>query len=97
MARENTRARADDSARDIAVEDARTERAVLEFLLEEHPDRLTLDELSLVMRADPQRDDPDDATGRAVRELVSAGLVHQDGRFVQPTRAATYFDRLRAG
>lgn len=79
-----------------AARDARTENAVLTFLLDEHPTRLTLGELSLVLNADPRLDDPDDAADRAVRELVGAGLIHQDGRFLAPSRAALYFERLRA-
>ncbi len=82
--------------RNLAAEDARTENAVLTFLLDEHPTRLTLGELSLVLHADPQLADPNDAAKRAVRELVGAGLVHQDGRFLAPSRAALYFERLRA-
>jgi hypothetical protein len=78
-----------------AARDARTENAVLTFLLDEHPTRLTLGELSLVLNADPRLDDPDDAAERAVRELVGAGLIHQDGRFLAPSRAALYFERLR--
>jgi hypothetical protein len=81
--------------RNLAAADARTENAVLTFLLDEHPTRLTLGELSLVLHADPRLDDPDDAAQRAVRELVGAGLVHQDGRFLAPSRAALYFERLR--
>ena len=79
-----------------AARDARTENAVLTFLLDEHPTRLTLGELSLVLNADPRLNDPDDAAKRAVRELVGAGLAHQDGRFLAPSRAALYFERLRA-
>lgn len=81
--------------RSAAAEDARTENAVLSFLLDEHPTRLTLGELSLVLNADPRLSDPDDAAKCAVRELVGAGLVHQDGRFLAPSRAALYFERLR--
>lgn len=81
--------------RNHAAEDAKTEKAVLTFLLDEHPTRLTLGELSLVLHADPRLDDPDDAAHRAVRELVGAGLVHQDGCFLAPSRAALYFERLR--
>jgi hypothetical protein len=76
------------------VEDRRTESAVLSFLLNEHPTRLTVDELILVLHADPERGDPEDAGSRAVRELVAAGLVHREGRFLAPTRAALYFAAL---
>jgi|SRR5690349_22825684 len=81
--------------RNLAAQDARTENAVLTFLIDEHPTRLTIGELSLVLNADPRLDNPDDAANRAVRELVGAGLVHQDGRFLAPSRAALYFERLR--
>ena len=56
---------------------------------------ITLGELSLVLHAYPRLDDIEEAAKRAVRELVGAGLVHQDGRFLAPTRAAIYFERLR--
>ena len=77
-----------------AGEDKRTERAVLALLLDEHPTRLTVDELILVLHADPERGDPEDAAGRAVRELVGAGLMHREGRFLSPSRAALYFAAL---
>ncbi len=98
MADQNLTDRGADSpdSRNLAAEDARTENAVLSLLLEEHPTRLTLGELSLVLHADSQLGDPDDAAKCAVRELVGAGLVHQDGRFLAPSRAALYFERLRA-
>ncbi|HEY6553953.1 MAG TPA: hypothetical protein VI669_11405 [Vicinamibacteria bacterium] len=77
-----------------AVEDRKTESAVLALLLNEHPARLTVDELILVLHADPDRGDPEDAGSRAVRELVGAGLVHREGRFLAPSRAALYFAAL---
>jgi hypothetical protein len=66
----------------------------LALLIEEHPIHLTMDELALVLHADPDRADPEDAAHRAVRELVGAGLIHRDGPFVLPSRAALYFDAL---
>jgi hypothetical protein len=98
MADQNPTDRGADSLapRNLAAEDAKIENAVLSFLLEEHPTRLTLGELSLVLHADPQLDNPEDAAKRAVRELVGAGLLHQEGSFLAPTRAAIYFERLRA-
>jgi hypothetical protein len=77
-----------------AAQDARTERAVLALVLDEHPARLTMAELSLVLHADPRLGDPADAAERAVTELVGAGLLHREGSFVGPTRAALYFARL---
>ena len=94
MAKDNPTDRESSGPNNLAA-DARTEKAVLTFLLDEHPTRLTLGELSLVLHADPRLTDPEDAAELAVRELVGAGLVHQDGRFLSPSRAALYFQRLR--
>ncbi len=75
------------------AEDTKAERVVLAFLLEEHPSQLTIPEVSLALNADPGFD-CDDAVERAIRELVAAGLLYCQGRFVLPTRAALYFSRL---
>lgn len=96
MADENPKGRASLDPSTPAGEDRRTESAVLALLLDEHPSRLTMDELILVLCADPDRGDPEDAGSRAVSELVGAGLVHRDGNFLAPTRAALYFHRLEA-
>ncbi|HEY5814780.1 MAG TPA: hypothetical protein VIS95_00385 [Solirubrobacterales bacterium] len=69
---------------------------MLAFLLEEHPARLTVLELSWALNAEPGGFDSDDAVERAVRELDGAGLVHCRGGLVAPTRAALYFARLEA-
>ena len=76
------------------AEDAKAERVVLAFLLEEHPSRLTIPELSRALNAEPGGFDTNDAVERAVRELDGAGLVHSRGGFATPTRAALYFARL---
>jgi hypothetical protein len=76
-----------------SAEDAKAERVVLVFLLEEHPSQLTIPELSRALNADPGFD-TDDAVERAVRELVGAGLLHCEGAFIVPTRAALYFAQL---
>ncbi len=94
MADQNPKGRASLDPSSPAGEDRRTESAVLAVLLDEHPSRLTMDELILVLCADPDRGDPKDAGQRAVFELVGAGLVHRDGSFLAPTRAALYFQRL---
>jgi hypothetical protein len=75
------------------ADDAKTERVVLALLLEEHPGQLTIPELSRTLNADPGFD-TDDAVERAVRELVGAGLLHCEGAFIVPTRAALYFAQL---
>ncbi len=77
-----------------AAEDRRTESAVLAFLLTEYPSKLTVPELSLALNTDPGAFSSADAVERAVRELVGAGLLHCQGGFVLPTRAALYFSRL---
>lgn len=97
MADENPTGRTCPDPSSPAGEDTRTESAVLALLLEEHPIHLTMDELVLVLHADPERGDPADAALRAVRELVGAGLVYREGRFLTPSRAALYFDGLELG
>jgi hypothetical protein len=94
MADENPKGRASLDPSSPAGEDRRTESAVLALLLDEHPTRLTMDELILVLCVDPDRGDPKDAGRRAVCELVGAGLVHRHGNFLAPTRAALYCERL---
>ncbi len=77
-----------------AQQDRQTEGVVLALLLEEHPTRLTTEELALILNAFPSQGWPEDAANRAIRELVGAGLVHRDGLFLAPSRAALYFDAL---
>ena len=64
--------------------------------LKELETRLTTDELVLLLHADSDAIGPFDATIRAIRELVGAGLVHRDGCFLAPSRAALYFAALEA-
>jgi hypothetical protein len=83
------------TARDPIATDHQVELAVLGFLLHEHPDRLTIPEVSGAMNA--FRDfNSEDAVERAIRELVGAGLLRCQSGYVQPTRAALYFARLEA-
>lgn len=78
-----------------AKEDRAIEQAVLLFLLGEHPDhQLTIPEVSRVLNERPDDFGSEDAVERAIRELVGAGLLHCQGGFVLPTRAAIYFARL---
>jgi hypothetical protein len=53
-----------------------------------------MDELTLVLHGDPEPGDPGDRADRAVRELAGAGLIHREGRFLVPSRAALYFAEL---
>ena len=94
MANENPTDRRPSGPCPPAAQDRKTESAVLALLLDEHPARLTTDELILVLHADPERGDPQDAGQRAIRQLVGAGLIHREGRFLAPSRAALYFAAL---
>lgn len=75
------------------IEDAKVEHAVLAFLLHEHPDRLTIPEASRAMNRFSDFNS-EDAVERAIRELDGAGLLCCQGGYVQPTRAALYYERL---
>ncbi len=77
--------------------DRKVEWAVLAFLLDEHPNRLTIAEASWALNKGAQEFDSEDAVERAVRELVGAGLLRCEGGFIVPTRAALYFWRLEEG
>lgn len=67
------------------------------LLLDEYPDRLTLEELRRVLHPeDPEAAKPSDAVERAVCGLIGAGLLHRHDQFVMPTRAALYFERLES-
>ncbi len=94
MADENPTGHAAHDPCSPAGEDLGTEGAILALLLEEHPIQLTMDELVLVLSADPRRLNPEDDAQRAVRELVGAGLLRRCECFLSPTRAALYFDGL---
>jgi len=74
--------------------DRKTEAAVLAFLLDEHPNQLTVPEVSWALNAGAEDFASGDAVERAVRELVCAGLLHHEGGYVMPTRAALYCHRL---
>jgi hypothetical protein len=84
----------DCAERNPTAEDTKAERAVLVFLLDEHPSQLTIPELSLALNAAEGGFAASDAVERAVRELVGAGLLRCQGAFVLPTRAALYVERL---
>ena len=66
------------------------------MLLDEHPTQLTVGEICLVLHGNLERDNPNDEGERAIKELISAGLAHRNGRFVMPSRAALYFERLES-
>ena len=74
-------------------DDRRNQSVVLSMLIDEHPVRLTFDELALVLHADLS-EPPRVATQNALKDLIGAGLVYREGRLLSPTRAALYFAAL---
>jgi hypothetical protein len=78
-------------------QEPKVERAALAFLIDKYPDRLTIPQVSRAMNAKPGGgSESGDGVERAIRELVGAGLLHCQGGYVLPTRAALYFERLEA-
>jgi hypothetical protein len=69
-------------------EDARTQRAVLALVLDQHPATLTICEVAREFNGEG------DEAERAIRDLVGAGLLRCEGTSVLPTRAALHADRL---
>lgn len=59
--------------------------------VDEHPSQLTIPEVARVFYAPPADFRKNDVVERAIRELVGAGLLHCEGAFLVPTRAALYF------
>jgi hypothetical protein len=84
----------DCAERGPAAEDAKAERLVLAFLLEEHPAQLTIPEVSRALNARPEGFSSADSVERAIRELDGAGLLSCPSGLAVPTRAALYFARL---
>ncbi len=70
-----------------AEQDAQVERVVLAFLLDEHPTQLTIPEVARALNAGVDFA-AGDAVERAIRDLDGAGLLHCEGGFAVPTRAA---------
>jgi hypothetical protein len=79
---------------DFAAQQAEDQRVVLGFILEEHPNQLTIPEAASALYAHPGNFESEDAVEVAIRDLVGGGLLHCHGPFVLPTRAALYFSRL---
>lgn len=86
-----------DESKTTLAEDESVEAAALQQLLELHPARLTLAELTRELAGGDRSGDgfaERDAVERAVRDLSAAGLVHRGEQFVEPTRAALRFSDL---
>lgn len=76
------------------VEDEDFESVVLRQLLDLHPTRLTVAELTRELGGDRGSFAERDALERAVRDLAAVGLLHRSEGFVAPTRAALRFSEL---
>ncbi len=83
--------------RSSVEEDATIESAVLQYVLALHPAQTSFDELLREVVGDPEDFARRDAVERAVRDLTGTGLLHRNGPFVAPTRAALRFDELLGG
>jgi len=79
---------------DWIAQDIKDQRVVLGFVLDEHPDQLTIPELCRALYAHPGDFASDDAVERAIRDLDGAGHLYCEGGVVRPTRAALCFARL---
>jgi hypothetical protein len=77
-----------------ASEDAATESAVLQRVLDFHPVLVTSIELIREIGGEDPSFAERDAIERAVRDLTGAGLLHRHDAFVLPTRAALRFSEL---
>jgi hypothetical protein len=77
-----------------AAEDAATESAVLQQVLDFHPVLVTVAELVREIGGESADFAERDAIERAVRDLAGAGLLHRHDTFVIPTRAALRFSEL---
>lgn len=69
--------------------------AVLTHLLRLYPAPLSIEEVVRELTAPSPELDDWEATEDGIRELIAAGLLHRNGEFVFPTRAARRFDELR--
>ena len=94
MADQNPTDRAFPDSASPAETDRKTEAAVLAFLLDEHPNHLTIPEVGWAMNPRGPQFAEGDAVERAVRELVGAGLLRCGAGLVVPTRPALYCHRL---
>lgn len=77
-----------------AGEDEAVQLALLTEVLSLHPAQLTVSELAREMSETPEDPGERDDVEQAVRDLAAAGLLHRNGAFVLPTRAALRFEEL---
>lgn len=94
MAKKNPTDSAASCLNPYAAQQARNQRVVLSFLLDEHPAQLTIPEVARALYVHPGDFKENDAVERAIRDLVGGGLLQCHGAFVLPTRAALCFSAL---
>lgn len=78
-------------------DDTDVEATVLRQLLLIHPTQVTVEELIRDVAVDAEEFAERDAIERAVRDLARAGLLHRNGEFAIPSRAALRFNELLGG
>jgi hypothetical protein len=74
--------------------DIATESAVLQLVIDLHPTLLTVAELVREVAGEEAPFAERDSVERAVRDLVGAGLLHNNEGFAIPTRSALRFSEL---
>lgn len=85
-------------ATSTAEEDHRDQAGVLRHVLSIYPEVVTKDELIREMAGRPSPAFAErDRIERAVRDLSTGGLLHEDGKLVLPTRAAVLCHSLLEG
>ncbi|HEV7483789.1 MAG TPA: hypothetical protein VGO13_11905 [Solirubrobacterales bacterium] len=77
-----------------AEQDLRDQAVVLTQVLSNWPTHLRVSDLVREIASDPRDFAQRDRVERAIRDLVSAGLVFRCESVVLPTRAALHFNRL---
>jgi hypothetical protein len=86
--------RGPDDKRGTARADARIEAALMRLVLDLHPAQASLTEVLRELADEPEDFGQRDAIERAAADLVRCGLLHRNGEFVFPTRAALRFEEL---
>jgi hypothetical protein len=71
-----------------AQEEIRTQRQILQLILDAYPELFSEGDLEREMLAHPRSFGDRDAIARAVFGLVAVGLLHCCGPVILPTRAA---------
>lgn len=77
------------------LDDNMHQEAVLGHLLYLYPAQLTKEEVIRELSIASEEFGTLDAYERAIRDLISTGLVHQHGKFLAPSRAAVRGEEIR--